>query len=156
MEINLQKKFETKDVSNSKIKIDITPSINVHGDFKEVNGKDAIINAVRNLLMCPKGTYPFDPEYGCNIHKRVFENYSKQLEQAILYDLRECIMTYITEAKITYLELEKTSEKSVCVHLYLKILEEKNETELSLNIKDAADNMFETDEDIYSDTNSIG
>lgn len=156
MDIQLQKKFETEMVSAGDKKIDIIPVLDVTGDFRELSGKDAIINSVRNLLMCPVGTYPFDPEYGSNFYKNTFDQNDQETMQNIQFDLEDSIRRYIPEVRIDSIDVIKTDEKASAVNLYLIIEDDKNKTVLSLDVQKAAESMFETDDDVYSDTNSIG
>lgn len=54
--------------------IDIVPICNsVNGDFKEVQGLETVIRSIINLLLIPKRTYPFDPEFGSKIFNFIFE-----------------------------------------------------------------------------------
>jgi len=156
MDNDLQKQFELKDISSSNRKVDIMPKLNAYGDFTEVNGKDAVINAVRNVLMCPRGTYPFDPNYGSNFYKKLFEPMDIQTEQEIQFELEDCIRAYIPEVILNNIHIKLNGNKSATIDLMLKMANEKNETKLSFNIKNLTENMFDTDDDIYSDTNSIG
>jgi len=43
------------------------------GDFKRLEGLDAIIDSYQKLLSIKRGTYPFDPEIGTEITKYLFD-----------------------------------------------------------------------------------
>ena len=157
MDTDLQKQFELKDISSSGRKVDILPKLNSYGDFSEINGKDAVINAVRNVLMCPRGTYPFDPEYGSDFYKKIFEPMDIEVQQEIQFELEDTIRKYVPEVILNSIDIKiMNKNKSATVNLMLSMRDEKNMTKLSLNIKNLAEDMFSTDDDIYSDTNSIG
>lgn len=54
--------------------VDVVPICNsVNGDFKEVQGLEAIIRSIINVLLIPRRTYPFDPDFGSVLFNYIFE-----------------------------------------------------------------------------------
>ena len=122
MDIDLQKQFELKEISSSGRKVDIRPKLNSYGDFSEVTGKDAVVNAVRNVLMCPRGTYPFDPEYGSDFYKKVFEPMNIQTEQELQFELEDAIKQYVPEVIIQNINVVlHDKDKSATVELMISM-----------------------------------
>lgn len=148
MDINLQKKFETKEIGSDKIHKEILPIIGVNGDFKEVQGKDAIIANIKNLLMTPLGTYPFDPEYGSLLHKQLFENCDDVTEKQIYYEVSDRLMKYIDQVTVDSVELDWKTERKEChVIVYIYIKEDYNKTPLSLSMKKYGETMYDSIDD---------
>jgi phage baseplate assembly protein W len=148
MEDILQKSFEKKEIGTDKITQEILPYIDVDGDFKVVTGKDAIIAKIKNLLLTPLGTYPFDPEYGSLLHKQLFEPCNEATEKQIYYEVSDRIMTYIDEVVVDSVQLQwKVPNKECYVHVYLYIKDDYNKTPLSLFIKNYGESMYDTIDD---------
>ena len=61
-------------VIGSKGKIaDYTSTISSKGDFKRVVDINAIILSWNNILLTPTRSYDWDPEFGCDLYKMIFE-----------------------------------------------------------------------------------
>lgn len=70
---DLLKRFnQTVSGSNSKIG-DYKSKIEAKGDFKRIDDLEVIINSWNNILITPRRTYQYDPEYGSDLYKLVFE-----------------------------------------------------------------------------------
>jgi len=54
------------------ITVHYTKAITGSGDFQKVEGINNVMDSLANLLLIQKGTYPFDPEYGTDLPKYVF------------------------------------------------------------------------------------
>lgn len=52
---------------------DMAANIASSGDFERLEGTAVIINRIINQLLITKGTYFFDPLFGENIHRYLFE-----------------------------------------------------------------------------------
>jgi len=141
MEDNLQKRFETTMVATGKLIKEVLPVIGVNGDFKQVFGKDAICTQIRNLLMTPLGTYPFDPNYGSLLYKQLFEPMNDVTENQIYYEVRDRIMQYVEGVTVESVNVDwKVKNKACTIDVYLYILDEENRTKLSLDVKNSVNN----------------
>lgn len=153
MDNNLEKKFETKEVGTADLIRDIVPIIDANGDFKVVEGKDAIIAQVRNLLMTPLGSYPFDPEYGSLLYKQLFELMTKATEEQIYYEVSDRIEKYIDGVRVDSVSIDwREKNKSCTVDVMLYVLDDENRTKLSLFMQEYGRTMYDSDEDpVYGD-----
>jgi phage baseplate assembly protein W len=153
MDTNLQKSFEIRDIGSNKIEKEILPIIDVNGDFKEVRGKDAIVTKIRNLLMTPLGTYPFDPEYGSLLHKQIFEMADDITEKQIYYEVNDRILKYIDGIRIDSVNLVWSNDKKTCyVDVYVFVLDDINRTKISLEVQNYGNSMYGTiDDPVYGD-----
>ncbi len=140
---NAYREFETKQVASDKLSRDIFPIIDSHGDFKELTGKDAIITAIRNLLMTPLGRYPFDPNYGSLLYKQVFEPMDEITYENIRYEVKDRIEQYEDRVTVEKVVIQYSPDKKTAyVNVEFKIKDDVNKTKLSVMLKNAGDTML--------------
>ena len=153
MDNNLEKEFNTQDIGTAGQIKDIVPLVDVNGDFKVVYGKDAIIAQVRNLLMTPLGSYPFDPEYGSLLYKQLFELMTPATEEQIFYEVTTRIEKYIDGVQVESVNLEWNEKNKSCkVDVILYVLEDVNRTKLSLFMQNYGSTMYDSiDDPVYGD-----
>ena len=53
--------------------IDYSPELSSTGNATEYINLDAILLSIRSILITPLGSRPFQPNYGCNLYKYIFE-----------------------------------------------------------------------------------
>jgi phage baseplate assembly protein W len=70
------------------------------GDFKRIEGIEVILNSWNNILLTPKRSYIFDPEYGSNLYKLVFEPADAVTQQKISQEVINTIQRYDERATI--------------------------------------------------------
>ena len=85
--------------------------VSATGDYKLLSGLDVVINSIRNLLLTPLGSYPFDPTYGSLLYKKVFEPADDATAQSIEFEVRDRIREFedrisITKVQSTFFENE--------------------------------------------------
>jgi len=85
--------------SNSKL-ADYTSKVAPAGDFKRIVDIEVIISSWNNILITPKRTYMFDPEYGSNLYKMVFEPADQVTISRIVDELTNSLSTYDDRASI--------------------------------------------------------
>jgi phage baseplate assembly protein W len=90
------------------------------GDLTRLSGINVLINSLRNLLLTPLGHYPFDPEYGSLLYKKLFEPSDKITQQSIEYEIKIRVQRYDDRIKIqtvqfTWSKDRKTVSVSVVI-----------------------------------------
>jgi len=85
--------------SNSKL-ADYTSTIAPSGDFKRITDIEVIISSWNNILITPKRTYMFDPDYGSNLYKMVFEPADQVTVNKVVDELKNSLSTYDDRASI--------------------------------------------------------
>jgi phage baseplate assembly protein W len=70
------------------------------GDFRRINDIEVILNSWNNILITPKRSYIFDPEYGSNLYKIVFEPVDQITQEKIRQEVIETIQKYDDRASI--------------------------------------------------------
>jgi phage baseplate assembly protein W len=97
---NLLKRFNTEVIGSDEKLYDYVAKINAAGDFKRVKDIDVIITSWNNILMTQRRTYLFDPEYGSDLHKIVFEPVDDTTIERIKTEVETRIRLYDDRATI--------------------------------------------------------
>lgn len=109
--MNFLERFR-KNVAGSKNKhVDYIAKIEPSGDFQKVEGIEAILNSWMNLLRTPVRTYVFDPNYGSELYKRVFDPADEITMDAIKTEIKEKLMYYDNRASITNVNIKFLPDK---------------------------------------------
>lgn len=70
------------------------------GDFRRIADIEVILSSWNNILITPKRSYVFDPEYGSNLYKLVFEPLDQQTQEKIREEVIDTITRYDDRATI--------------------------------------------------------
>lgn len=103
--------FQSQMAGKVKEIYDYSPTISGTGDFVRLSGINVLINSLRNLLLTPLGYYPFDPEYGSLLYKKLFEMSDSITEREIKYEVNERVKRYDPRIKITEVVLVWSSDR---------------------------------------------
>lgn len=115
MASNLSKFQRSVIGSQSKIS-DYAPVISSKGDFKKVTDLETIILSWNNILLTPTRTYTYDPEYGCDLYKKIFEPADEKTKEEIQREIITKLTTYDPRATITKVTIEYlTNQKGFSV-----------------------------------------
>ena len=102
---NLLDRFKTK-VSGSKDRLaDFTHVVSSTGDFKRVTNIEVILNSWNNILLTPRRTYTFDPNYGSNLYKYIFEPATDHTVNMIRNEIYNSLRKYDGRASIQSLNI---------------------------------------------------
>lgn len=71
------------------------------GDFKRLEDIKVILSSWNNLLLTPTRSYTFDPEYGSDLYKLVWEPADQTTVSAIKDEIQYRLMLYDDRARIT-------------------------------------------------------
>lgn len=71
------------------------------GDFKRIRNIDVILNSWNNILLTPLGSYPYDPNFGSNLYKMIFEPADAGTVESIKSEVETRILQYDARADIT-------------------------------------------------------
>lgn len=117
---NLLDRFNKTVVGSASKLADYKSTITSSGDFKRIENIEVIINSWNNILITPKRTYMFDPEYGSNLYKLVFDPLDEDTKNRIVDEVVGSIRRYddraiITGVNITFLSNKKGFNISIDV-----------------------------------------
>lgn len=108
---NLLDRFN-KTVAGSESKLaDYKSKISSIGDFQRIKNIEVILNSWNNILLTPRRTYMFDPEYGSNLYKLVFEPADDKTREQIIQEVVETLEKYDDRATIEDVRVLFTSNQ---------------------------------------------
>jgi phage baseplate assembly protein W len=84
---------------------DYQSKIVASGDFKRITELAVILNSWNNILQTPRRTYIFDPEYGSELYRLVFEPADEETISLIENEVEDTLLRYDDRASITNLEV---------------------------------------------------
>ncbi len=85
--------------SNSKL-ADYTSTIAPSGDFKRIVDIEVIISSWNNILITPRRTYMFDPDYGSDLYKMIFEPADEITVNKVVDEVTNTLTKYDDRASI--------------------------------------------------------
>ena len=125
---------------------DYAPVFDSTGDLKRVSGIDVAIMSIRTLLLTPLGHYPFDPQYGSLLYKKLFEPSDSITRDEIEFEVRERINMYEDRVKVIRVESSYTSDrKTIIVNVHIDRNGVSGKISLSF---DGNNRMFGLEDDI--------
>ena len=135
---NLLDRFN-KDVIGSKGRIsDYAPKISSKGDFTRTIDIETILLSWNNILLTPTRSYIYDPEYGCDLYKMVFDPADEMTIENIKSEIQNKLEFYDDRAYITNIDVQYLSgKKGFSVNVYVNY--DGDKSQLSVII----------DEDLY-------
>ena len=98
--VDFLKRFNQKVAGTRNVVSDYTSTISPVGDFKRIDGIQVILNSWNNILITPKRSYLFDPEYGSNLYKLIFEPADDTTKEKIQNEVIDTIQKYDDRATI--------------------------------------------------------
>jgi len=102
---NLLDRFNKNVRGSSGRIVDYISIISSKGDFKQIRNLDVILNSWNNILLTPLRTYLFDPEFGSNLYKMVFEPVDQNTVDRIKTEIENSLLKYDDRAAITNINI---------------------------------------------------
>jgi len=131
---NLLTRFQKTVVGSNKKIGDYLSNIDVSGDFKRITGIEVIIASWSNILVTPKRTYQYDPEYGSNLYKMVFEPTDETTEAEITNEVVNSLSLYDDRAIIKNINvIFATNLKGFSVAIDVQYKGEKGQLEVVID-----------------------
>lgn len=99
-------------------------------DVAASKGAAAVRNSLIGIVTTPKGTRPFNRDFGCDIGDQIFENMNPLTAQSVKTSITSAIRTY--EPRVYNLTVEVIpvyDENSLVVTVYYSIVDEPEEVE---------------------------
>lgn len=97
---NLLKRFNQSVVGSNQKLADYLSKIDATGDFKRIRGVEVIVASWSNILVTPRRTYQFDPSYGSNLYKLVFDPADNDTKEKIVNETVNVLRQYDDRAVI--------------------------------------------------------
>lgn len=77
--------------------VSFNPKLSNYDDYTEESYKEKLFSSLIALLSTPRGTHPYDPNYGVGIRSFILETDMGQIQSLIESDVSSSIQTYIPE-----------------------------------------------------------
>jgi phage baseplate assembly protein W len=103
---NLLSRFN-KGVVGSESKLgDYKSKISSVGDFRRIKDIQVILNSWSNILTTPRRSYMFDPEYGSDLYRMIFEPADEVTEKEIIDETVASLQLYDDRATINNVSVQ--------------------------------------------------
>lgn len=117
---NLLDRFRKQSVGSADTIYDYISVIESRGDFKRISGINALVNSWKNILLTPKRSYPYDPEYGSDLYKMVFEPRDNVTTELVLDEVIGSIRLYDDRATISNVDVKYLRDgKGYTIDIYV-------------------------------------
>lgn len=117
---NLLSRFNSEVIGSNNRIYDYVAKITSKGDFKRIKDIDVIIASWNNILMTPRRTYIFDPEYGSDLHEILFEPVDNTTVDRVKTEVETRIRLYDDRADIDDIEvLLNSNGKGYTVNIFV-------------------------------------
>ena len=97
---NLLDRFNVAVVGSDGKLADYISKIAPSGDFKRIDDLEVILSSWSNILLTPTRSYIYDPEYGSDVYKMVFDPADKETAKQIKREVVDKIERYDDRATI--------------------------------------------------------
>jgi phage baseplate assembly protein W len=111
MRPNSLEKFRETSVGSKGRTIEYIAKINPTGDLQKVMDLQAVLTSWNNILTTPLRTYTFDPEFGSELYRYIFDPADLSTRQKIDDEVRYRLNLFDDRATITDVKIEFLSNK---------------------------------------------
>lgn len=101
-----------------------------NNDIKKNTGIKAIKDSLLLIVTTRKGSRPFDPRFGCDLNRALFENINPLTVDTLSKNINEAIRNY--EPRVKRLDVEVTpqyDENAIIVTIYFSVIDNPDELE---------------------------
>jgi len=99
-------------------------------------GAEAIKQSIRNIILTNKGERPFEPNFGSNLRRYLFENFSLITKDQIETEIRTAINTFEPRVIIAELDVKEFQERNaINIHLVVLIKQIKERATIDFLVK---------------------
>ena len=124
-----------KNVIGSDGKIaDYTTKILSIGDFARVVDIEVILTSWNTILLTPRRSYQWDPEFGSDLHKMVFEPADSETASKIREEVVSRLQTYDDRARITNVDISfLKNRKGFNIALNVDYMGDQSEIQITID-----------------------
>lgn len=101
-----------------------------NNDLKKNVGIKSVKDSLLLIITTTKGSRPFDPNFGCDLNKALFENINPLTIDTLSKNIHEAIRNY--EPRVSKLNVEVTpqyDDNSIIVSVYFSVIDNPDELE---------------------------
>ena len=111
MKVNSLQKFLKSAVGSTGRIVDYTSIIQANGDLQKIVDLNVILVSWNNILTTPLRTYMFDPEFGSELYKYVFDPADDATMENIKQEIQYRLGLYDDRATITNINIKYLSNR---------------------------------------------
>jgi len=127
----------TKEVVFSDLSIAMTPHP-ITGKLTIRKNAEAVVSAIKNLILTNRFERPYDPLYGADIRNRLFENFDPIEQINIERDIRTAIANYEPRARISDVSVVAVPDSNrVQIGLTFYVINDARPVQVGLEIERA-------------------
>ena len=94
----------------------------ITGDIALKREVQAVKQSVLNILLTNRGERPFDPEFGSDIRKQLFENFDPITEQLLSDQIRSALRNYEPRVRVLNVDINgRPNRNSIDISLEIEI-----------------------------------
>lgn len=112
---------------------DFLPVISSSGDFTRITDLSVIMTSWNNVLLTPLRSYAYDPEYGSELYKYVFDPADDNTASIIKEEVRYRLTRFDNRAIITRVDVEFMQNRKGFT-IYIDLVFNGQETGMKVNI----------------------
>ena len=127
-------KFNKNTIGSGGRITDYTSKILSTGDFARVTDIEVILTSWNTILLTPKRSYQWDPEFGSDLHKMVFEPADLETASKIKDEVVSRLQMYDDRAQITDVNVSfLKNKKGFNIVLNVAYMGEQSELQLTVD-----------------------
>lgn len=132
--MSLFDKFSKNVIGSSGKIIDYTSKILSTGDFARVTDIEVILTSWNTILLTPRRSYQWDPEFGSDLHKMVFEPADSETASKIRDEVVSRLQANDDRAMITNVDVSfLKNKKGFNLILNVSYMGEQSELQLTID-----------------------
>ena len=112
---NLLDLFQKQVVGSSGKIADYIARISAKGDFSRVSNLQTILSSWNNILLTPLRSYTFEPEYGSELFKYIFEPADLDTLESIKNEVEYRLSAYDDRAIVNSIDIKFLSDRKMAV-----------------------------------------
>jgi phage baseplate assembly protein W len=105
----------TTTISVARTYRDLDLNFGIHPIRKDINthkGEYAVINSIKNIIQTNHYEVPFEPEFGSNIRKLLFEPMDAVTSNLLEREISETVRNFEPRARVSFINVKADYEKS--------------------------------------------
>ena len=110
--------------------LDMTFSRAWNNDIKKNIGIKAVKDSILLIITTRRGSRPFDPNFGCDLNKSLFENMNPLIVDTLSKNISEAIRNY--EPRVKALNVDVTpqyDDNAIIVSIYFSVIDNPDDLE---------------------------
>lgn len=108
---NTLDKFNSSVIGSKGDIYDYEDVITSSGDFKRNSRLYVVMKSWNNILLTQRRSFTYDPDYGSDLYKYVFEPADEITSQTIVEEVEDTLTLYDDRAKITSIDVSFLADK---------------------------------------------